>query len=119
MIEAVKDGFYMPSMKDEMLGLEARKAVLVEQTKDQVEEPVLLHPGLADLYRRKVENLAQALNQNDLRAEAAEALRSMILTIRLIPHDGELAIELVGKIAGLLALGQQKTPELGARGLGN
>ena len=33
-IEAIKDGLYMPSMKDEMLALEARKAILVEETKD-------------------------------------------------------------------------------------
>jgi site-specific DNA recombinase len=33
MIEAVKDGLYMPSMKDEMSALEARKALLVQQTK--------------------------------------------------------------------------------------
>jgi hypothetical protein len=29
---------------------------------------MLLHPGLADVYRRKVENLTEALNQDDLRA---------------------------------------------------
>jgi site-specific DNA recombinase len=104
-------------MRDEMSALEARKALLIEQSKDQAEEPVLLHPGLADLYRRKVEYLTEALNKRDLRAEAAEALRAMIQEIRLIPHDGVLAIELVGELAGILALSNKKTAKLEARGL--
>jgi hypothetical protein len=38
----------------------------------------VLHPGLAEVYRRKVEKLTEALNKDHLRAEAAESLRSMI-----------------------------------------
>ncbi len=70
----------------------------------------MLHPGLADIYRRKVEKLTQALNKEELRSEAAEMLRSMIQAIRLVPEDGELMIELVGELAGILALGNEKSP---------
>jgi site-specific DNA recombinase len=103
-------------MKDEMLALEARKAALTEDTKDATEERVLVHPGLADVYRRKVETLTEALDKDESRTEAAEALRAMIQTIRLIPQDGELAIELVGELAGILAVAHEKTP--GPRGSG-
>ena len=48
----------------------------------------MLHPGLADVYRRKVEKLTEALNKDELRTEAAETLRSMIQAIRLVPEDG-------------------------------
>lgn len=106
-------------MKDEMLALEARKAVLTEQTRAEHEDPVLLHPGLADVYRRKVENLTEALNSDGLRDEAAETLRSMIQTVRLLPQDGALAIELVGELAGILALGNEKIPGLRGRGRDN
>ena len=34
----------------------------------------------------------------------------MIQTIRLVPEDGELAIELVGELAGILALTNEKSP---------
>jgi site-specific DNA recombinase len=54
--------------------------------------------------------LTEALNKDELRAEAAETLRGMIQTIRLIPQDGELAIELVGELAGILALTNEKNP---------
>jgi site-specific DNA recombinase len=109
-IEAVKAGLFAPSMKDEMAALEERKARLIELTRDQAEEPPMLHPGLAEVYRRKVEKLTEALNKEDLRAEAAESLRSMIQAIRLVPEDGELAIELVGELAGILALTNEKSP---------
>ena len=116
-VEAVKAGLFAPTMKDELTALEGRKACLVELTRDQVEEPPLLHPGLADVYRRKVEKLTQALNKEELRSEAAETLRSMIQAIRLVPEGGELAIELVGELAGILALTQEKTPRpFGPRG---
>ena len=116
MIEAVKDGFYVPTMKDEMLALEARKAILAEETKDQVEEPVLLHPGPADIYRRKVETLTEALNEEGLRTEAAESLRSMIQTIRLIPEDGALAIEARRRVGGNTGAYQRKEPPSGKLG---
>jgi hypothetical protein len=70
----------------------------------------MLHPGLAEVYRGKVEKLTEALNKEELRAEAAEILRSTIQTIRLVPEDGQLAIELVGELAGILALSKEKSP---------
>jgi site-specific DNA recombinase len=116
-VEAVKAGLFAPAMKDEMAALEERRARLFESTRDQLEEPPLLHPGLAEIYRRKVETLSQALNKDELRSEAAEMLRSMIQAIRLVPEDGELMIELVGELAGILALTNEKTPRpLGPRG---
>ena len=43
----------------------------------------------------------------------------MVQTIRLIPENGELAIDLVGELAGVLAVTNKKTPELWAQGFGN
>ena len=109
-VEAVKAGTFAPTMKDELMALEERKTGLIEATHDQVEEPPMLHPGLAQVYRRKVEKLTEALNKDELRSEAAQMLRSMIQAIRLVPEDGELGIELVGELAGILALNNEKSP---------
>jgi site-specific DNA recombinase len=103
-------------MKDEMAALKERKSRLTELTRDR-EDPPMLHPGLAEVYRRKVEKLTEALNKEELRAEAAEILRSTIQTIRLMPEDGQLAIELVGELAGILALINEKGPGLLGQGL--
>ena len=39
-------------------------------------------------------------------------LRSMIQTIRLVPENGELTIELIGELAGILAVTSEKSPRL-------
>ena len=58
---------------------------------------------MADLYRQKVTTLAQALDQQETRVEATEALRGLIDAIILTPADGELRIELKGKLAAMLS----------------
>ncbi len=62
-----------------------------------------LHPGLAEIYRKKVERLREELNRNELRSEATEAIRGLIEEIRLLPEDGRLEIELVGSLPEILA----------------
>jgi hypothetical protein len=62
LIEAVRAGLFASSMKDETATLKERKARLIELTRDQAEEPLMLHPGLAEVCRRKVEKLTEALN---------------------------------------------------------
>ena len=65
----------------------------------------MLHPGLAEVYPRKVEKLTHALNKEDLRAEAAEMLRSMIQAIRLVPESGT-----GGELAEILAMTNENNP---------
>src|SRR3954464_14214676 len=71
-IEAIKNGFAGPDLKAEWNAVQERKTTL--QTKlDATDEPSpLLHPSMADLYRRKVEELAAALQREDTRLEASE-----------------------------------------------
>jgi site-specific DNA recombinase len=91
-------------MKQELLELEERKQTLLVGIK-RIPVPLpRLHPRLADLYRERVERLHLELTRPELRAEAAEALRSLIDEVRLIPEDGRLEIELVGDLAELLSL---------------
>ena len=109
-IAAVKAGLFAPSMKDELTALEGRKATLIAETAEAKEEMPRLHPGLAEVYRKKVADLTEALNDDSVRTEAAEVLRSLIERIRLIPREGELVIELIGALAGILALGKSERP---------
>ena len=94
-------------MKAKIYQLEARKAELeTELANAEPEQPVLLHPSLADLYRDRVSDLSTPLNDPSTKTEATLIIRSLLSEIRLIPDDGTLAIELVGELAGLLSLGQ-------------
>ena len=115
-MEAIKGGMFMPSMKDEMVALESRKASLEAELESNTEDaPVLLHPGLADRYRNQVSDLTVALNSPSSRAEATSILRGLLSEVRLVPEGDGFAIELVGELAGLLALGlpqnEQRRPK--------
>ena len=96
--------------------LEARKLELAEMVSKAPAPIPRLHPRLADLYRHKVDDLHDALNREDTRTEAAEAIRALIDEIRLVPEDGEFKIELFGDLAALIGLAN-KNPQSGDRGL--
>ena len=114
LIEAIKDGVPGSAVKDEMGDLE-RQRLELQSAIDAAPAPQLrLHPNLAHVYREKVENLAEALNDGATRAEASEAIRGLIEEVRLVPENGRLHIELHGELAALLALGQEKHRRRGA-----
>jgi site-specific DNA recombinase len=103
-IEAIKEGLRTSSMKDELVALEAQKTKLLADIRNAPAPAPRLHPGLAEIYRQKVERLQDELNRPELRAQAAEVLRSLIDEVRLVPEAGRLEIELAGDLAGILAL---------------
>ncbi|MBE0532514.1 MAG: hypothetical protein IH626_16950 [Rhodospirillales bacterium] len=55
---------------------------------------------MAQLYRRKVADLTEALGSEDTRTEACELIRSLIEAIVLVPVDGTLKVDLQGDLAG-------------------
>ncbi|WP_322890705.1 recombinase family protein [Yoonia sp. 76] len=110
---AMEDGMYQPSMKERMTELESEKLKLAMIIDESPEPPALrLHPSLSNLYRTKIRNLASALQDPTLKMEATEALRGLVSEIRMVPDvdalDGHY-IELVGEVAGILALGNAET----------
>jgi site-specific DNA recombinase len=89
MIRAIEDGLYQPSMKARMTELEAEKTALEARLAAAPELPkVRLHPNLAGMYRQKVAALEQALADPEIKAEAAEIVRSQIEQITLTPSAG-------------------------------
>jgi site-specific DNA recombinase len=88
--------------KAEMKALDARRKELQAQLETADEPPPLLHPEMAELYRRKVTTLAQALEHPETRTEASEALRGLIDAIVMTPAEGTLRIELKGNLAAML-----------------
>ena len=102
LIEAIKAGVSGAAVKDEMTTLEARRVDLLGQMKDAPPPMPHLHPNIAEVYRQKVDNLAEALNEERTCAEAAECIRELIEEIRLLPENGTLKIELYGELAALI-----------------
>ena len=106
LVQAIKDGVPALSLKEELLGREARKADLVQTLGSAERPPTLLHPNMADHYRQQVAELHTALQEEtqEKRLHAGEVLRSLVQRIVLTPEDGELKIELVGDLAGILSV---------------
>ena len=108
-------------MKNRVTELEDRRAGLerrLEELKPK-ESMAWFRLGLAWVCRRKVLELATALNPESKGVEAGEILRSLIDEIRLHPEDGGHAIEIVGDLAGILSLceAETKTPRRGNAGV--
>ena len=78
----------------------------------ETDDPILIHPGMAEIYRTQVAGLIEALNDEAMRAEAIEVIRGLIEAIVLTPDTGcGLTIDLQGALAGILSLasGNEKT----------
>jgi site-specific DNA recombinase len=103
-IAAIKEGVPGSAIKDEMRTLEDRRQLLNRALESAPASLPRLHPNLAQLYRDKVDRLTEALNDDGIRAEAAEAIRGLIDEVRLVPDDGILRIELFGELAALINL---------------
>jgi DNA invertase Pin-like site-specific DNA recombinase len=102
LVQAIKDGVSALSIKDELLSLEARKAELQSRL-EAPEMPELMHPRMADVYRAKVQNLCGALEREDSRTGAVEAIRGLVETILFEPDGDQLKITLKGDLAGMLS----------------
>ena len=87
LVQALLDGVPGSRVKDRMAALEVRKAELEALLADAVEEPVLLHPNMAEVYRAKIARLADALHDEHERSEATEIIRGLIDRIVLTPKD--------------------------------
>ena len=114
LVQAIKDGVSALSIKHELLSLEARKAELQSRL-NAPEMPELLHPRMADVYRKKVGSLCLALETEESRLGAAEAIRALVEAIVLEPDGDKLKITLKGDLAGMLSAARdsKRSPETG------
>lgn len=112
-LTAIEDGMYTASMKDKMAELEREKARLEAVIADNPEPPALrLHPSLSARYREMVEGLARSLNAPEMKREATTALRALISQVRMVPDadaPGGHQLELIGELAGIMALGSAES----------
>lgn len=110
LVQAIIDGVPGVHVKDKIADLETRKTALQTKLENSTEEPVLLHAGMAELYRKQVSQLIPLLSQEKHRARAVELIRGLIEEIVLIPAKDEtsskdtLSVNIKGHLAGILSL---------------
>jgi len=105
LIEAIADGLRAPGLQQRLDELEARRIAIEECLAASPTTPVRLHPNLAQVYRRQVEQLHQALDHPEIRDEAVQVLRGLIEHVLIKPTDKGFEIEIVGEIAKMVELG--------------
>ena len=87
MIEVIEDGGYARGMVDRLRELEARQDVLNERLPTVPADLPNTHPNIADIYRRRVARLAEALDHPEDRDAAASAIPGLIERIVLTPDE--------------------------------
>jgi hypothetical protein len=107
-VDAIADGAPARTLKDELSTLEARQDELRAFLARPEPDRTLVHPGLAEIYRRKVAALHEALQDEATRDGAMELIRSLIEAIVLIPEQGSLKVEVRGELAAILAYGEDR-----------
>jgi hypothetical protein len=126
---AIEQGIITKTTKSRLLELEEKKAELDGKLAAPVTAPYpSLHPNLAAVYLKKVEQLEIALNDPQIRLEASEIIRTIIDRIEVSPGDAlaenvESALEpsggreprqtgvrivLYGQLAAVMALAESK-----------
>ena len=117
-IRAIEEGRLQPSLTARLATLEAEKAKATAELADLPEAtPVVLHPNLPALYRRKVEELERLLADPELAQEAMAAIQALISRIALTPRaEGGMAADLHGDLAQILLIcegAERKNARLG------
>jgi site-specific DNA recombinase len=101
-VDAIADGKPARSLRDELLGLEARQDEIRAKLAITPEPKVYLAPNMAEIYRERVDGLQQALAAGGEQDQACEAIRGLIDKVVLTPVEGVLRVDLHGEAAAIL-----------------
>jgi site-specific DNA recombinase len=121
LVKAIMDGVPASRVKDKMAELESNRAEIEARLKDAAENPVLIHPNMANHYRDQIASLREALSDEHAQAQASDLIRKLIDKIVLVPgtdNEGRtsLSIDLHGHLAGILSLATKAKGPLGESG---
>jgi hypothetical protein len=76
LVAMAEQGLGTRTLADKLLALEAQEDALRARLAAGPIDTPDIHPNIAEIYRRKVERLAEALHQPEERDEAADAIRA-------------------------------------------
>ena len=101
---AIEDGLYQPSMKARMAELERERAEIAARLAEAPADVPDVHPGIPEIYKRKVAALTETLKDPDTRLDASSDIRSLVGRIVLHPgaQRGQVYATLHGSLMGIL-----------------
>jgi site-specific DNA recombinase len=103
LVDAIAEGTPAAAVRDRLASLEKRRLTLEADSATATAPAPRLHPNLAELYRRKVAGLIDALNQEDA-GDARALVRSLVEAVTLHPDGDHQRVEVRGELATILAL---------------
>ena len=112
--DAISEGLRTPGLKDRLETMEARRAELDAILAAPVPSPVRLHPNLAEIYRRKVADLAATLADPEIGTSALEAIRGLITRVTVFDGPDGISLQLEGALTAMLDLAQNDKSPPGA-----
>ena len=77
-IQAIKQGVSVDLIKDDLESVSGRLKELDKLMQNKQKSRPLLHPVMAERYRKEISNLRESLNHKEIRGEAHLHLRSLI-----------------------------------------
>jgi hypothetical protein len=86
LVQSLAEGMPIRAIRERLEELEERRTTLEADLAERQPPAPILHPRMAEVYRRHVTDLAAALQSPETRTEAAEILRSLVETIELRPR---------------------------------
>jgi site-specific DNA recombinase len=104
LIEAIAEGFRAPGLQAKLDELEEHKTRLQSEIDGTPADTPRLHPNAAEIYRKRVGSLQDALADPASKTEAIEILRGLIERIAVSAAGVGFTIELVGEIANMVRL---------------
>lgn len=109
---AIEDGLYQPTMKARMAELEREKVEISARLAEAPQEIPDVHPGIAEIYKRKVAKLTETLADPDTRLDASSDIRALVGKIVLHPGErrGEVHATLHGSLMGILDFANDNPP---------
>lgn len=100
----IEDGLYQPAMNARMAELEREKTEISARLAEAPADVPDVHPGIAEIYKRKVAALTDTLADPATRLDASSDIRSLVGKIVLHPgaKRGEVNAILHGSLVGIL-----------------
>jgi len=108
-IESIMDGFRSEGLKVKLADLEERRRELEHNLTAPKPTTLRLHPRLSELYREKVQRLAQSLSEPDDRDGATELLRQLIEGVRVTSKGNGWEVEIKSEVGRMANLAEGKT----------
>ena len=101
--DAIADGLRGAGLQSKLDTLENEKSELLKNLESTTYATVSLHPALADLYKQKINQLADVLKDPKIRIQATLLIRELIERVHIDYNENSWDTAINGDISALVS----------------